>query len=97
MQLAGANHITISPQLLQQLATTSPESWERKSLNVFGNSEPESNLVQEDFKDILYDEGAWRLAFARSGFGTSHGKIIQAINYFVDFQEKLEEIASTYL
>lgn len=45
---------------------------------------------QEDFSHIPVDESAWRLAFTRSGRGTSEGKIIQAINIFYEMQVELE-------
>ncbi|KAJ6786809.1 hypothetical protein PWT90_03860 [Aphanocladium album] len=96
MQLAGVQHITISPSLLEQLAATSTTSWQCSGTNILDNSSGLKSYSRDDFKDIIHDESAWRLAFARSGFGTSHGKIIQAINYFSDFQEKLESIAESF-
>lgn len=44
----------------------------------------------QDFSPIPVDESAWRLAFTRSGRGTSEGKIIQAINIFYEMQVELE-------
>ncbi len=97
MQLAGVQHITISPPLLRELATTPADSWNTSAASVFSSSTGDSSRTKDNFRDIINDEGAWRLAFARSGFGTSHAKIIQAINYFSDFQDKLEEMMLNYI
>lgn len=96
MKLAGVQHITISPQLLQELASTSADSWQRSNSSLFEENAAAVPYERDDFKDIIHDESAWRLAFARSGFGTSHGKLIQAINYFSNFQDKLEDMAIKY-
>ncbi|KAJ3491894.1 hypothetical protein NLG97_g5506 [Lecanicillium saksenae] len=96
MQLAGVQHITISPPLLEELAATALDSWQSRSAIIFENRSGLKSYSRDDFKDIIHDESAWRLAFARSGFGTSHAKIIQAINYFSDFQEKLERMVQNY-
>lgn len=62
----------------------------------FADEVAAGSLEVKKYASILQDESAWKLAFTRSGFGTSEGKIIQAINYFSDFQEKLEELAGRY-
>lgn len=96
MQLAGVQHITISAPLLQQLSETTVDTWNSNNVSIF-ESNGNKIYAETDFQDIVEDESAWRLAFAKSGFGASHGKIIQAINYFSDFQERLENIAATYI
>ncbi|KAJ4164209.1 hypothetical protein LMH87_005893 [Akanthomyces muscarius] len=100
MRLAGVQHITVSPSLLRELATTPADGWKSSAPSVFTNSGKVSlnkRYTRDDFNDILRNESGWRLAFARSGFGSSHGKIIQAINYFSDFQDKLESMVVNYL
>lgn len=85
--LAGIDHITISPPLLAQLSNTPYEGYEGDIGSVLKAAE---NTVDEDYTAILQDESAWRLAFTRSGKGTSEGKIIQAINIFYEMQVSLE-------
>jgi len=72
MALAGVNHITIAPALLQKLATTSgpsgitslfdqlPATFEPHPLILFGK-----------------DESAFRIAFTRSGNGEGERKLSQ--------------------
>ncbi|KAG6009190.1 hypothetical protein E4U21_003043 [Claviceps maximensis] len=103
MQLAGIQHITISPPLLEELAATDAATWKGNLGEYFAQGPDdrswETGLCdgtgdgkEKNWTALAEDEAAWRLAFARSRFGASEGKIIQAINYFVDFQEKLEEL-----
>lgn len=96
MQLAGIQHITISPALLDQLATRDASTWKGKLGAYFEQGPADGEWKTKNYSTILTDESSWRLAFARSGFGASEGKIIQAINYFSDFQEKLEELVKMY-
>lgn len=86
--LAGVDHITVSPPLLAQLSNTNCEDYEGEIGSVMRATEDDD--AQEDFAPILLDHGAWRLAFTRSGRGTSEGKIIQAINIFYEKQVEME-------
>lgn len=85
--LAGVDHITVSPPLLVQLSNTYCNEYEGDIGSVLKAAE---NTADEDYTAILMDESAWRLAFTRSGRGTSEGKIIQAINIFYEMQVSLE-------
>lgn len=85
--LAGVDHITISPPLLAQLSDLRCEDYEGEIGSVLKAAE---NTAHEDYTAILEDESAWRLAFTRSGRGTSEGKIIQAVNIFYEMQVSLE-------
>lgn len=96
LQLAGVHHVTISPILLTELARLDATAADNNLGEYFAVTQPPGSLDPTKYSTILENESSWRLAFTRSGFGTSEGKIIQAINYFSDFQEKLEEIAGTY-
>lgn len=89
LALAGVDHITISPPLLAQLSITNCEDYGGEIGSVMRATDDD---VQEDFAPILLDESAWRLAFTRSGRGTSEGKIIQAINIFYEMQVELESV-----
>lgn len=85
--LAGIDHITISPPLLAQLSELRCEDYEGEIGSVLKAAK---DTADEDYSAILQDESAWRLAFTRSGRGTSEGKIIQAINIFYEMQVSLE-------
>lgn len=96
MQLAGIHHITISPTLLDELAGRRGSSWNGQVGAYFADVPADNKWDAVDYKSIISDQSTWRLAFTRSGFGTSEGKIIQAINYFSDFQEKIEELVLSH-
>jgi hypothetical protein len=70
---------------LAQLSNTGCEDYGGEIGSVIRATDDHS---QEDFFPILV-ESAWRLAFTRSGRGTSEGKIIQAINIFYEMQAEL--------
>lgn len=93
MQLSGLDHITISPGLLLELAARDASSW-----NGSDEAPVATGLVRStsQYRELVADEAAWRLAFARNDFGASEGKIVQAINYFADF-EKLEALVRRLL
>ncbi|KAG5913340.1 hypothetical protein E4U42_001272 [Claviceps africana] len=97
MHLAGIQHITISPRLLDELAATDAAAWTGNLGEYFAQGPDDGSWdagrrTAEDAAALAHDESAWRLAFTRSGFGASEAKIIQAINYFADFQDKLEAL-----
>lgn len=92
MKLAGVHHVTVSPVLLHALAGTDAAAWEGTVGDFFAEAPTERSWETTDYTALVRDEGAWRLAFTRSGFGRSEGKIGSAVNYFVLFQEKLEEL-----
>lgn len=96
MQLAGIQHITVSPSLLQELSTSDASTLTGRVGDYFAQGPNQKSWESRDFGTLCRDESAWRLAFTRSGFGTSEGKIIQAVNYFSDFQEKLEDLMKQY-
>ncbi|KAJ4246565.1 hypothetical protein NW762_013506 [Fusarium torreyae] len=96
MQLAGIQHITISPNLLNELASTELSAWNGKLGDYFAQGPNNKSWETRDYHAVVKDESAWRIAFTRSGFGTSEGKIIQAINYFSDCQEKLENLVKEF-
>lgn len=96
MQLAGVQHITIAPKLLDELAATDAAPWSGKLGEYFAQAPADNAWETTNYEALVADESAWRLAFTRSGFGTSEGKIIQAINYFSDFQEKIELLVKAH-
>ena len=96
MRLAGIQHITISPNLLRQLSTDDLSTWDGKLGDYFAQGPTHKSWESQDYAKLVKDESAWKLAFTRSGFGAAEGKIIQAINYFADFQEKMEELVKQH-
>ncbi|KAL3958008.1 hypothetical protein ACCO45_008586 [Purpureocillium lilacinum] len=97
MRLAGVQHVTVAPGLLHELAAREASSQDGEQLGAYFAEGPANRSWESaDYERLVKDESAWRLAFARSGFGASEGKIVQAINYFADFQEKLEELVGQH-
>jgi hypothetical protein len=96
MQLAGIQHVTISPNLLNGLAAADLSTWNGKLGEYFAQGLAKKSWEMKDYNALVRDESSWRMAFTRSGFGTSEGKIIQAINYFADFQDKFEELVKQH-
>ncbi|RGP73858.1 hypothetical protein FSPOR_1552 [Fusarium sporotrichioides] len=97
MQLAGIQHITISPNLLNGLASSNLSEWDGKLGDYFVQGPANKSWEARDYSSLIKNESKWRMAFTRSGFGTSEGKIIQAINYFADCQEKLEDLVRQHM
>ncbi|KAI8239433.1 Transaldolase [Colletotrichum sp. SAR 10_99] len=95
MQLAGIQHVTVSPPLLRGLAAQSASTSTEKVGGYFAAG-PDKKWTT-DFEVALKDKSAWRLAFTRSGNGKYEEKLIQAINIFSDKQDELEELARRYL
>lgn len=95
MQLAGIQHVTVSPPLLRALAARSASSWTEQVGEYFaaGPDQPWT----KDFEAALKDESQWRIAFTRSGNGKYEEKLIQAINIFSDKQDALEELARRFV
>jgi len=89
MKLAGADHITISPPLLRQLADTDYD----KSLypSLFDVGETNGHSDAKELQDLEIEEN-FRMAFTRRDGGKQEVKLVQAINIFCDFQVKLEEL-----
>ncbi|GKT65165.1 transaldolase [Colletotrichum tofieldiae] len=95
MQLAGIQHVTVSPPLLRGLAAQPASTWTEQVGKYFaaGPDEPWT----KDFQAALRNESEWRIAFTRSGNGKYEEKLIQAINIFSDKQDALEELARRFL
>lgn len=85
MALAGVDHITIAPALLQELATTPASALATKSL-----FDGEAEAVPIATRVFGIDEAGYRIAFTRSANGEGERKLTQAINIFCDMQDKIE-------
>ncbi|KAF6811330.1 Transaldolase 2 [Colletotrichum sojae] len=95
MQLAGIQHVTVSPPLLRALAAQPASAW-TEQVGAYFAAGPDESWTR-DFEKALRDESEWRIAFTRSGNGKYEEKLIQAINIFSDKQDGLEELARRYL
>lgn len=105
--MAGVDHITIAPNLLQQLSQ--PDSVPQIQ-SLFDSDAPA--VLPPSSLSFVNDESAYRLAFARDLHGASEEKLtqvrelgsrffktsvlthsyIQAVNIFCDMQDKLVQI-----
>lgn len=72
MALAGVDHITIAPGLLQELATTPASALATKSL--FDGKPEVSPMAKRVFGR---DEAGYRIAFTRSANGEGERKLTQ--------------------
>ncbi|KAL0929659.1 Transaldolase 2 [Colletotrichum truncatum] len=95
VRLAGIQHVTVSPHLLQGLATQPASTWPEEIGGYFAAGPDKA--WDADFGAALQDESEWRIAFTRSGNGKFEEKLIQAINIFSDKQDSLEELARRFL
>lgn len=89
MSLAGVQHITIAPPLLQALADAPPTDEYRSlfsSVSVPAEQQPAKKL------SFIRDEAGFRMAVTRSGGGAQEKKLTEAINIFCDMQVKLKEL-----
>ncbi|KAJ8114103.1 hypothetical protein ONZ43_g4987 [Nemania bipapillata] len=94
MMLAGINHITVSPLLLQELDKTPADSWEGAIGSVFENTSSEAEDVDHG---SIEEEAAWRLAFSMDQGGRSEAKLNDAIKLFSEKQESLENLVRSYI
>ncbi|KAB8274087.1 hypothetical protein BDV30DRAFT_226190 [Aspergillus minisclerotigenes] len=85
--MAGVDHITITPNLLQQLSQ--PNSVPQIQ-SLFDSDTPA--VLPPSSLSFVNDESAYRLAFTRDLHGASEEKLTQAVNIFCDMQDKLVQI-----
>ena len=81
---------------MNELVARDASSWNGNLGGYFAEGPSKKSWETRNYAGLIQDESSWKLAFTRSGFGTSEGKIIQAINYFADFQEKLEALVKQH-
>ena len=95
MQLAGADHITLSPKLLSELAESPADSWDNKDVGATfeGSISGGGDVVVGNCED----EAGWRFAFSREKEGGREAKLNRAINVFVNKQNDLEGLARQYM
>ncbi|KAL7272271.1 hypothetical protein RUND412_004931 [Rhizina undulata] len=86
LQIAGADHITISPGLLTELARVEHSP----STVVESLFDRETEKIKK--MTFIEDESGFRMVMNRSNDGRDAAKLVEAINIFSDFQEKIEKI-----
>ena len=104
LTLAGADHITIAPLLLRELAAM-PFEEGRVGVpadfpSLFDGREGEIDQrfgVAGRSKAIADSEGDWRIWFTRAKGGRAETKLIDAVNIFCDMQIRLEDLISRYI
>ncbi|KAI0195425.1 transaldolase [Astrocystis sublimbata] len=94
MKLAGVDHITVAPALLDELSRTPVDSYQGAVGSVFR----ELPRILDDIDRVsCQDELAWRLAFGREQDGKSETRLKDAIELFGKKQDALERLAQSYL
>ncbi|PLB45986.1 transaldolase [Aspergillus steynii IBT 23096] len=90
--LAGVQHLTIAPGLLEELSQPGSVPVMRSLFDTDVPAiTPASTLI------YLNDEPAYRLAFTRDLHGASEEKLTQAVNIFCDMQDKLVQVMKANL
>lgn len=75
MALAGVHHMTLAPPLLEELASTSPESMV-KITSLFDEVEVSDGKTLANIR-FGNDEAAFRTSFARNSNGKAEAKLVQ--------------------
>lgn len=86
----GVDNVTVSPAHLRELATMDASTWKGQLGSYFAEGPSNKSWQGRDLAGLVRDEGRWKFSFARSGSGASESRTVQAVNYFADFQDKLE-------
>ncbi|EKG14109.1 Transaldolase [Macrophomina phaseolina MS6] len=94
MQLAGAQHITIAPSLLRELASTPADAADAPSAKARSVYDDPSlaHAPVPPLLSFLEEEAGYRIAFTRTNKGREEGKLTYAINTFCDMQLALEKV-----
>lgn len=93
MRLAGAQHITIAPALLRELAATQAgsDAEAAKAHSLYDDPSLAHAPVPPKLS-FLEDEAGYRIAFTRANKGREEEKLTYAINTFCDMQLALEKV-----
>lgn len=94
MQLAGADHLTLSPRLLSELAQAPVSDWKTEEVKPILKEPKDANGSGVGKHQ---DQAVWRLAFSRDASGESEGKLARAISIFCDMQDNLETLIRQYV
>ncbi|KAL4805939.1 hypothetical protein BDV18DRAFT_14913 [Aspergillus unguis] len=85
--LAGTHHITIAPDLLQELANPMPDPFDQPGTSSQFDSERPSPAPR--VISYLNDEAGYRAAFARADEGSGEAKLEEALKIFSDKQRSI--------
>ncbi|TPR07877.1 AP-1 complex subunit mu-1 [Aspergillus niger] len=88
--LAGVQHITIAPGLLEELAK--PLEGKVPVESLFDSPAVVEGAVPGKEVSYVNDESGYRIAFTRDAGGLSEEKLTQAVNIFCDMQDKLVQV-----
>ncbi|WVR09468.1 hypothetical protein IAU60_006535 [Kwoniella sp. DSM 27419] len=95
MKLAGVHHITVSPPLLAELASTSGALASATTDTIapsFKVNSEEGSFDTKALNELVKDESRWRMAYTRSKNGENDRKLSSAINIFANMQDGMEEL-----
>ncbi|OJZ90407.1 hypothetical protein ASPFODRAFT_126076 [Aspergillus luchuensis CBS 106.47] len=88
--LAGVQHITIAPGLLEELVK--PLEGKVPVESLFDSPAVVEGAVPGKEVSYVGDEAGYRIAFTRDANGLSEEKLTQAVNIFCDMQDKLVQV-----
>ena len=95
----GAEHVTVSPALLGEMAATTANGdgdgvdWGKG----FVDEDEVERLAGMDWGSVVRDEAAYRLAVTMDADGASEKKLVDAVVIFCRMQRGLEELVEGYL
>ncbi|KAG8631063.1 hypothetical protein KVT40_000203 [Elsinoe batatas] len=84
--IGKADHITIAPHLLRELAAKPAGSLPTPEVKVSAEVQP---LADGEYCSVVQDEIAFRMAMTRSKEGRNEKKLVDAINIFCEAQDRL--------
>lgn len=95
LKVSGAHHITISPPLLASLASTPATS--STTPHFFDELVENENKADAELLEAVTREQTYRIRYTRCKNGAAEKKLVDAINIFADFQDKIEEVVERYV
>ena len=97
MMLGGAHHITVSPPLLAELASTPHTEPTDNQAKPWFQSNELDEAAAADYQETVADEALYRIQFTRSKSGANEKKLVDAINIFCEMQSSLEALVQKYM
>lgn len=97
LKVSGAHHITISPPLLASLASTPASATSSTTPHFFDEVVENENKADAELLEAVTGEQTYRIRYTRCKNGAAEKKLVDAINIFADFQDKIEEVVERYV
>ena len=91
--LAGTHHITISPFVLRELATTPADVW-KGDVGFFAKSVSEKGHITEELE---HEKNSRHMAFVREGAGQGESRLSEALAFFRLKQQALEDLVQKHM